>query len=199
MTGLTKTAIVHATLILTLAAAFCAAGDDNALSLTCTRASHRYRIEETADFLVNSPQPGAAVEVRFCRVRKEPLSVFVTTTPARVSFSLGKPGFIRCWARRMDKAGTEVSAGVAFEPERLRPSLPPPDDYDQFWDNAFKELEAIPADYEKRPLAKGIYAVSCNTVNGKRQYGFLRLPEGPGPYPLRVMVGGGEAYFTEAT
>ena len=199
MIGLTKTATVHATLILTLAAAFCAAGDDNALSLTCTRASHRYRIEETAEFLVNSPQPGATVEVRFCRVRKEPLSVFVTTTPARVSFALGKPGFIRCWARRMDKTGTEVSAGVAFEPERLRPSLPPPDDYDQFWDNAFKELEAIPADYEKRPLAKGIYAVSCNTVNGKRQYGFLRLPEGPGPYPLRVMVGGGEAYFTEAT
>ena len=92
MIGLTKTTTVHATLILTLAVAFCAAGDDNALSLTCTRASHRYRIEETAEFLVNSPQPGATVEVRFCRVRKEPLSVFVTTTPARVSFALGKPG-----------------------------------------------------------------------------------------------------------
>ena len=199
MIGLTKTATVHATLILTLAAAFCAAGGDNDLSLTCTRASHRYRVEEAAEFLVQSPQPGATVEVKFCRVAQEPLVQFVTVTPARVSFALQKPGFICCWAKRKDGEGPMLSVGAAFEPERLRPSLPPPDDYDQFWDNAFKELEAIPADYEKRPLAKGIYAVSCNTVNGKRQYGFLRLPEGPGPYPLRVMVGGGEAYFTEAT
>ena len=178
------------------AATICAAdGGDAQLTMECTRASHRYRIEETAEFLVQTPQPGASVEVKFCRVGKEPLESIVTTTPARVSFSLGKPGFIRCWAKRRDGVGQEVSVGAAFEPERLKPSLPPPDDYDQFWENAFKELEAIPADYVKRPIAKGVYAVSCNTVNGKRQYGFLRLPEGPGPYPLRIWVNGGEAYI----
>ena len=195
----TRTAKRHTLTILALTTALCAAADNAPLSMTCTRPSHRYRVEEPAEFLIQSPQPGVAVEVKFCRVAEEPLSRFVTVTPARVSFALGKPGFIRCWASRRDGAGGKVSVGAAFEPERLRPSLPPPDDYDQFWDNAFRELEAIPADYEKRPLATGVYAVSCNTVNGKRQYGFLRLPEGPGPYPLRVMVGGGEAYFTEST
>ena len=166
-------------------------------SLKCTRASHRYRVEEAAEFLVDAVQSGIAVEVKFCRIGREPLESVITTTPARVSFSLGKPGFIRCRAKRLDGLGTEVSVGAAFEPERLKPSLPPPDDYDQFWDNAFKELERIPADYVKRRIAPGVYAVSCNTVNGKRQYGFLRLPEGAGPYPLKVRVGGGEAYFTE--
>ena len=167
------------------------------VTVTCTRASHRYTVEETAEFLVDSQPAGVEVEVVFARIGREPLTQFVTTTPVRVSYALGKPGFIRCLARRKGSRGESAVAGASFDPEQLRTSLPPPDDYDEFWANAFKELESIPADYEKRPLAKGVYAVSCRTVNGKRQYGFLRLPEGPGPYPLKVMVGGGEAYFTE--
>ena len=175
-----------------------AAADAPQISVACDRASHRYRIEEAAEFIVETPQPGVEVEVKFCRVAEEPLESVVTTTPARVSFSLGKPGFIRCWARRRDgEVGGKASVGVAFEPERLRPSLPPPDDYDRFWADAFRELESIPADYTKRRIAAGVYAVSCNTVNGKRQYGFLRLPEGTGPYPLKVQVYGGEAYIAE--
>lgn len=177
--------------------ALCTAADNANVTIKCTRESHRYWIDETAEFLVESATPGTEVEVRFCRVAKEPLSTVFTTTPARVSFSLGKPGFIRCWAKQRNGGNFDASVGAAFEPERLKPSLPPPDDYDQFWENAFKELESIPPDYEKRPIAKGVYAVSCNTVNGKRQYGFLRLPEGPGPYPLKIWVNGGEAYITE--
>lgn len=181
------------------AAAICIAAENSNVTIKCIRESHRYWIDEAAEFLVESATPGTEVEVRFCRVAREPLTTVFTTTPARVSFSLGKPGFIRCWAKQRTGGNFDASVGVAFEPERLKTSLPPPDDYDQFWENAFKELESIPADYVKRLLAKGVYAVSCNTVNGKRQYGFLRLPEGPGPYPLRVVVGGGEAFFTEAT
>lgn len=176
----------------------CAAcAEEDSLALTCTRASHRYQIDEAAEFLVESPQPGTAVEVNFYRRPGVPLTSVSTVTPARVSFALGKPGFVICKAKRRGERDEKAAAGVAFEPERLKTSLPPPDDYDRFWENAFKELASIPADYVKRPIAKGVYAVSCNTVNGKRQYGFLRLPEGPGPYPLRVWVGGGEAYLTE--
>ncbi len=167
------------------------------VTVTCTRASHRYTAEESAEFLVDAQAPGTEVVVRFARVGREPLTEFVTTTPARVSYALGKPGFVRCLARRKGVSGEFAVAGASFDPEQLRPSLPPPADYDQFWENAFKELESIPADYEKRPIAKGVYALSCRTVNGKRQYGFLRLPEGPGPYPLKVWVSGGEAYITE--
>lgn len=167
------------------------------VSVTCTRASHRYSADEAAEFLVESQPSSAEVEVRFARIGREPLTQFVTTTPARVSFALGKPGFVRCLAWCKSAPGGSAVAGAAFDPEQLRPSLPPPADYDAFWENAFKELESIPADYEKRPLAKGVYALSCRTANGKRQYGFLRLPEGPGPYPLKVHVNGGEAYFTE--
>lgn len=187
---------------LTLAAAVsaaCSAADANArgVTLKCARESHRYRVEETAEVIVDAPTPGTEVMLKFCRVGNTPISTVVTTTPARVSFSLGKPGFIRCIAHVKDKPWPYVSVGFAFDPELLRTSLPQPADYDQFWENAFKELDSIPADYKKREIAKGVYAVSCRTVNGKRQYGFLRLPEGPGPYPLQVWVNGGEAYLCE--
>ncbi len=168
-----------------------------AFTLKCARESHRYRIEEPAEFIVETPEPGAKVELKFFRLTDKALESCVTVTPARVSFALGKPGFICCRGRRLDGVGGNAQVGVAFEPERLRPSLPPPDDYDEFWEKAFRELESIPADYVKRSISKGVYAVSCRTVNDKRMYGFLRLPEGPGPYPLRVHVRGGEAYFTE--
>ena len=84
-------------------------------SLKCTRASHRYRVEEAAEFLVDAAQPGIAVEVRFCRVGCEPLESVTTTTPARVSFALGKPGFIRCRAKRLDGLGTDLSKGARSE------------------------------------------------------------------------------------
>ena len=175
------------------AAAFAGAAGDS-LTLKCVRESHRYWIDEASEVFVDAPTPGTEVVLKFCRVGQNPLSTVVTTTPARVSFALGKPGFVRCWAWLKNAKRPCASVGIAFEPERLRTSLPQPADYDQFWENAFKELESIPADYKKRQIGKGVYAVSCNTANGKRQYGFLRLPDGPGPYPLRISVGGGEAY-----
>ena len=195
MEGIAMKAACGAALAFALATASAAAPD--ALTVRCTRESHRYRTEEAAEFLVETPEPGAKVELRFCRVDREPLALCVTTAPARVSFALGQPGFACCWARRMDGKGKVSQVGVAFEPERLKPSLPPPEDYDRFWENAFRELDAIPADYVKRPIAQGVYAVSCRTVNDKRMYGFLRLPEGAGPYPLLIKVSGGEAYYTE--
>lgn len=173
------------------------AGD--ALSLSCTRESHRYRIGEPAEFLVETSEPGTAVELLFCRVDRNALETCRTVTPARVSFALGKPGFAHCWARRLDGKGKDVPVGVAFEPERLEPSLPPPDDYDRFWEDAFRELDSVPADYEKRRIGKGVYKVSCRTVNGRRMHGLLCLPTGKGPYPLRISVGGGEAYWTESS
>ena len=196
-----KTSVSSATLavVLSVASAFCSAANVGELTLTCVRASHRYRAEEAAEVFVDSPSPGTEVTLKFCRTNPTPLATVVTTTPARVSFALGKPGFIYCWAWRKNARKADAVVGLAFDPELLRTSLPPPDDYDQFWENAFKELESIPADYEKRLIGKGVYAVSCRTANDKRQYGFLRLPEGPGPYPLRIRVGGGEAFQSEET
>ncbi|MBN1292261.1 MAG: acetylxylan esterase, partial [Candidatus Latescibacteria bacterium] len=51
--------------------------------------------------------------------------------------TMGKPGFLRCWAyveidgKEYDGCGT-----AAFEPLSIKPTTEMPDDFVQFWDNA---------------------------------------------------------------
>ena len=131
-----KSAIALAAAI-SAAATICSAADAAKLTLKCVRESHRYWIDEASEVFVDAPTPGTEVVLKFCRVDYDALSTVVTTTPARVSFALGKPGFVRCWAWLKDAKRPYTSVGIAFEPERLKTSLPQPDDYDQFWEIAF--------------------------------------------------------------
>jgi len=167
-----------------------------AVSVTCTRPSHVYTSKEAAEFEVSADKSGTPVEIAFSRAYLPPVETVVTTTPVRVSYALKEPGFIVCTVRerRADgKFGKPVQAGAGFDPSAIRTALPPPKDYDEFWKSAFAEQDAIPADFTSKPLSNGVELVSCRTVWGSRMYGFLRVPEGKGPFPLQVTVGGGSS------
>ena len=165
------------------------------LSVTCTRDSHLYRQDETAEFDVTSDVTGLPVRVSVQRGYL-PIRTFDTTTPVRVSHRLGEPGFVICKVQALGPkgpTGKPARAGAGFDPSLIRTVLPPPKDYDAFWESAFAEQAAIEPDFTSRPLGDGLELVSCRTVQGTRMYGFLYLPKGKGPFPLQVSVGGGDS------
>lgn len=108
--------------------------------------------------------------------------------PAVIAGTLNEPGFLRCKAK-YEMGGEEYSgiATVGFEPELIEPTAVEPDDFDEFWRAAQKELASIPLDL---PDQKS-YKFSFANVDGTRCYGFLSVPlRHEPPYPLYVTVDG---------
>jgi len=62
-----------------------------------------------------------------------------------------------------------------------------PDDLDAFWEQAKQELALIPIDpvielAEEHEYATS-YLINLATIEGRRVYGFLSIPDGEGPFP----------------
>ena len=87
--------------------------------------------------------------------------------------------------------------GVAYEPEKIRPGAECPSDFAAFWEEAVRKLdETVPADprLEKVEAAcapgHDYFRVSFASHGGRRVWGWLNMPTGEGPFPVRVNVPG---------
>jgi cephalosporin-C deacetylase-like acetyl esterase len=70
-----------------------------------------------------------------------------------VAGTLDEPGFLRCDVSF--KPGGEVvtaASAAAVDPEEIKPSLPPPEDFDAFWMAKKKELATVPPNYWLTPV-----------------------------------------------
>ena len=116
------------------------------------------------------------------------------------------PGFLRLQVKSRTK-GLEVEAnkgqgapfvwGVAYEPERITPGAARPADFDAFWADAVKTLDAtVPVDARleeipaKSNAQRTYYRVSFASAGGRRVWGWLSMPKGKGPFPVEVSVPG---------
>ncbi|WP_020533758.1 acetylxylan esterase [Flexithrix dorotheae] len=117
---------------------------------------------------------------------------------------INKPGFLRCKVS-MEYEGKEYTGwGTAgFAPEKIEPTVPNPDDFDEFWEKARKELSEIPMDANVTLVPEqctpdvNVYHVSLqsfkmpNSWRGiSRFYGMLSVPKQPGKYPAILGVPG---------
>ena len=120
---------------------------------------------------------------------------------------LDAPGFLQghaALAGQRDAKGRAfaATAGVAYEPEKIRPGKPAPADFDAFWKEAFAKAAKIPLDAQKRHLPKfstpeyDCYEVSFAAPRG-RVYGFLTLPKAKGKVPAVVTVPGAGPGFVK--
>jgi cephalosporin-C deacetylase-like acetyl esterase len=80
---------------------------------------------------------------------------------------------------------------VAYAPEKIVPTVPMPDDFLQFWNAAKDEAAKIPMDAvvthlpDRSTTTVDVYLVNLqNYKAGKRLYGYLSKPKGPGKYPV---------------
>lgn len=160
-----------------------------ALTVDCARDSHVYRVGERASFDVTDGALGRPVKVVLTLDGETELATVVTTAPARVSYALSQPGFLRCTATA-GKDWAEAAAG--FDPQAIRPVADEPADFDAFWARAFQALAEVAPEAIWEEIAPGGWKITCNTV-GRKIVGYLKIPEGKGPHPLKVVVIGGSS------
>ncbi len=186
------------------AAAAAAAGPaapDLQISVEPSRKSHLVRVNEPFEFIITASKP-QKLKVVVSLDGEAVLLKTIVTPPASIPAVLPHPGFVRC-AVSSFKAGSEpVLCGVGVEPDQLRPLVPEPADYDAFWEQTQKELNAIPADFKMTGIGEDetfrYYRISCANLNGQRAYGLLSLPRDPAvKMPLVVTFPGGEAFVSE--
>lgn len=105
-------------------------------------------------------------------------------------------GFLRCTAS-IEVEGKVYSsyATAGFSPEEIQPTTTLPDDFEDFWENAKKELAKIPVGPvmtlipERCTDKADVYHVSIDNIEGKI-YGILSKPKKEGKYPAILHVPG---------
>ena len=171
------------------------------VTVECSRKSHLVHTNEPFEFIITANKP-KKLKVVVSMDGEAILQRLTVMPPARVKAVLPHPGFVRCSVSSFEKDSTPVLCGVGVDPEQLRPLLPEPPDFDEFWANTKAELAAIPADFKMEKYASdstlNYYRISCDNLNNQKAYGFLSLPvDASKKLPLLVTFPGGEAYMNE--
>ena len=121
-----------------------------------------------------------------------------------ISGTLAEPGFLRCeatWRRAGQECAT--ASGAAFEPFRIGPSLPLPDDFDAFWDERLRALAAVPVDVQLTPPPRRAEGIDVDDVQvgclGQPVSGYFARPAGaaPGTLPAIVTLHGAGVYDSD--
>lgn len=106
-----------------------------------------------------------------------------------VTGTLDRPGVLRCTASaEVDGRRIYGFGGAAFDPERIEPTAPDPEDFDEWWAAQKALLAEVPMDaqLERRDAPEGVGAlhkVSLANVDGRRVYGWLAVPDAGGAVP----------------
>lgn len=127
--------------------------------------------------------------------KSEKTRVAIVDGKARVTASRDGPCIL--WMRltytRAEGEPVRTVAGVAFSPEELRPSMPPPDDFDEFWQQQKARLAKVPLNPKLEPInveddSIELYSVTMDNINDTRIYGYLAKPKGREPFPAFLQV-----------
>ena len=88
-------------------------------------------------------------------------------------------------------------ATAGFDPLLIKPTVPTPADFTQFWDQAKSELATVPIDAKMTLLPErctekvNVYHVNLQNFRvGSRLYGILCVPKKEGKYPALLKVPG---------
>ncbi len=108
------------------------------LKVAADRADAMYKTGETATFTIEALQDGQSLADGkvVCTLSKDgwqpqpPQTIVLKDGKATLVGKLDEPGFLLL---RATLGKTTTLAGAAYDPLQLKPSLPVPDDFDQFW------------------------------------------------------------------
>ena len=104
--------------------------------------------------------------------------------PALVTSTLAEPGFLRCQVTYVDgKISTTALAAAGFDPLKIKPSLPVPDDFDAFWAEQKKKLAQVPINARLTPVASPNKSIECfdlqaDCLGGAPVSGYFARPNG---------------------
>jgi len=156
---------------LVLSSCLLAAEPGYRLSVLTDRSDAVYSVGQPARFLVTlkkGDQPvseGDAV----CTLDKDGMPpvtkkrLTLDKGTATIEGTLSEPGFLRCrvsWAGE-DKQALTGTAGAAFDPLKIPPSLPVPEDFDAFWAQQKSRLASVPMEPKLAPVKSPVDGIEC--------------------------------------
>ncbi len=176
---------------------------DYALNVTTDRAEPFYHRGETVTFTIGfthkgEPVKDAQVKWKISKDGLEPPLQEGVGNPENGTFTvngkLDEPGFLQCQAD-VSIPGESVTTGLAaaaIDPNEIKPSLPPPDDFEAFWAGQKAKLAAIPLNIKLTPVKSPMAGVEVFDVQadciGKPMSGYLARPIGAKPQSLPAIV-----------
>ncbi|MDY0166839.1 MAG: acetylxylan esterase [Thermoguttaceae bacterium] len=119
--------------------------------------------------------------------------------PAVVTGKLGRPGFLQCEVtfQTADGNPARALAGAGISPTDIPPSMPVPDDFDQFWADQKAQLAQVPMNPKLTPVDVSNADIECFDVQleclgGAPVSGYFGRPKGakPGTLPAILWVHG---------
>lgn len=124
-------------------------------------------------------------------------SLDLSAGPGTISVTLDEPGtvLVELTAKAVVAGQKDVKAlgGAAVAPRGIKPSLPPPDDFDAFWKAKLEELAAVPANpvLEAKPGERdgvAYWQITMDNIRGTKIRGQLARPEKEGRFPVLLVV-----------
>lgn len=111
--------------------------------------------------------------------------------PATIEATLDEPAMLFLQLKAAN--GPAADFGAAVSPERIKPVVSTPDDFDAFWKRKVDELHAVPMNPVVTPGESSRQDVEYATiqmdhVNGTHVYGQLAKPKKPGKYPAMLIL-----------
>ena len=116
----------------------------------------------------------------------------VTLEGGRAEVQASRPDPAMLWIRATytpeDGKAIKSLAGAAFSYEGILPSMPPPDDFDEFWGSQKALIDAVPMNPVLTPMpcpVEGyeVFDVKLDGLDGTMITGYLAKPVGDGPLP----------------
>jgi cephalosporin-C deacetylase len=172
------------------------------LTITADHADATYRQGETVTFTIKVspdllPAEGAQVQWTLSHDGVPPFTkgtARLLDGSATVTGKLDVPGFLQCRAVFQDTNRTNHTAlaGAAVDPLQIKPSLPPPADFDQFWAAQKKRLAAVPVNARLTPVTSPVTNVECFDLQadsiGAPVSGYYARPVGAKPRSLPIIL-----------
>ena len=174
------------------------------LSVRADRPDAAYKQGETVTFTIalsldNQPVKDAVVNWVISKDGAPPLTsgtmkLTGPSTTVAVGKKLDEPGFRQCCATfaASNEPVRTALGGVAVDPLLIKPSLPTPADFDEFWAAQKAKLAAIPANARLSPEKSPASGVDCFDVSadcdGPPVSGYLARPTGARPKSLPIIL-----------
>ncbi len=183
--------------IIVATAIHASAEDAFKLKVVTDRADAIYETGATAEFIVTltkGEQPISSAKVSYI------VDDFITEFPPPNEFPKGeielgsnktiavksaRPGFLRCRVtfETPDKKKLQATAAAAFSPRDIQPSLPVPDDFDEFWKGQKAQLANVAMDaklttIDHKDSDLECFDVQVQCLGGAPVSGYLAKPKG---------------------
>lgn len=177
----------------------------NSISMALDRENWTYQIGEKANFVVTiTGDIKGSYDVSYeIGLEKMTPSKVGSFKDSKQVFSINggtmtTPGFLRCRVTvTLNGRKYRAMATAAFEPEKIKPTIRYPKDFEKFWKKQLNEARKIPLDVRVKLLEDrcteqyNVYQVSYqNNEYYNYSYGMLTVPKKTGKHPAVIRVPG---------